>query len=664
MNENDETYKIDFIPWIQQHPNELLALATGRHPGGRVPTRAEIAKDPSLGAPPVMTSAECNNTKKEMNKVLKNETLITEIQVNIWRAHKQVMDLVYDDWSEQSLLRNRLKADENVTDAIWTSTDYDVIWYEMVHNSNLALDWSDDTLGETEWKCIDKGFNRMSNAFIPHVSDRVILNRKIRKLEPVHDEAGNSRTPGIFGLSLAVALSKKPGNRVHVFDRHQYDESGYSPDFAHSTQAASVDHNKIFRASYGKNIHYQRLALESRSAWEKINELRREEKNEEERSELFSGCGMLRVQPDADLGALERETLRNFERDGLRDTQFVKSDPTDRQRATERGWDSKLLEFAIPDSSSNQSFEAVLDSTAGFTKCSEACAYFYKVAERQGVVFHFGPQKGGFGSLIEENVPESSTKRAIGLKTKDGAVHKADVVVIAAGSFSTQLLPELSYHLESSAGSVVTFKVDKDDERLWDKYSPERFPVITWKSAARTVDGKDIGSIYVFPRTSDGLIKIGYRGIKFTNFQPAPPDAGFTQDGKWSVPMSPADSRVVPDRAREAIKPFVSIFLPDFKEQDFYSTKMCWYTDSLDNSFVIDYVPNYADNSVFVCTGGSGHGAKFLPVLGEHAADILLNGEQSSSFMRPYWRWRETARRGNGLEEGPKGPRNIGSSNQ
>lgn len=144
---------------------------------------------------------------------------------------------------------------------------------------------------------------------------------------------------------------------------------------------------------------------------------------------------MLRVQPDADLGALERETLRNFERDGLRDTQFVKSDPTDRQRATDRGWDSKLLEFAIPDSSSNQSFEAVLDSTAGFTKCSEACAYFYKVAERQGVVFHFGPQKGGFGSLIEENVPESSTKRAIGLKTKDGAVHKADVVVIA-GKFA------------------------------------------------------------------------------------------------------------------------------------------------------------------------------------------------------------------------------------
>ena len=74
----------------------------------------------------------------------------------------------------------------------------------------------------------------------------------------------------------------------------------------------------------------------------------------------------------------------------------------------------------------------------------------------------------------------------------------------------------------------------------------------------------------------------------------------------------------------------------------------------------MDYVPTYAENSVFVCTGGSGHGAKFLPVLGEHAADILEHGDESTSYMRPHWRWREDARRGNGLEEGPNGPRNVG----
>ncbi|KZL86839.1 fad dependent oxidoreductase [Colletotrichum incanum] len=481
---------------------------------------------------------------------------------------------------------------------------------------------------------------------------------------------------GIFGLSLAVALRKRQ-YRVTVFDRYRYDETNYAPDLDGNIQAASVDHNKIFRASYGTKLHYQRLAMESRAAWEKINEKRYQEEDQNDQSNLFNGCGMLRVQPTADLDSLERETLGNFERDCLRYTQFVKSDSTDRKRAAELGWDAKLLDFEIPQTSPVQTYEAVLDSLAGFTKCSEACAYFYKLALRQGVTFHFGSEKGAFDSIIEESLPVPGQKKAVGVKTKDGVSHKADVVVIAAGSFSTQLLPDLSYHLESSAGSVVTFKVDKDDSDLWDKYSPERFPVITWRSAPRNPIGKDTGSVYVLPRTTDGLIKIGFRGIKvyppvfitkssadqdpqFTNFQRVPSKAGFNQDGKWSVPLPPADCCVVPKPAREAIRKFVSIFLPEFADADFNSTKLCWYTDSLDNSFVIDYVPTYAGNSVFVATGGSGHGAKFLPVLGEHAADILQYGGQSTSFMRPHWRWREDARRGNGLEEGPDGPRNIG----
>ncbi|KXH64354.1 FAD dependent oxidoreductase, partial [Colletotrichum salicis] len=73
-----------------------------------------------------------------------------------------------------------------------------------------------------------------------------------------------------------------------------------------------------------------------------------------------------------------------------------------------------------------------------------------------------------------------------------------------------------------------------------------------------------------------------------------------------------------PNPAREAIRKFVSIFLPEFADKDFNSTKLCWYTDLLDNLFVIDHVPTYTRGSVFVETGGSGHGAKFLPVLGEY----------------------------------------------
>ncbi|OJJ57616.1 hypothetical protein ASPSYDRAFT_46772 [Aspergillus sydowii CBS 593.65] len=464
---------------------------------------------------------------------------------------------------------------------------------------------------------------------------------------------------GIFGLSLAVALRDK-GHKVTVFDRAQYDANGYDPA-ADDVQAASVDHNKIFRASYGTKLHYQRLAMESRDAWMLEDEKRgfSEENGRWDDRKLFSSSGMLRVQPSDSLGALERETLANMERDGLRHTQFVKSNAEDRHRAAKLGWDDKLLEFGIPEASPALNYEAVLDSLAGFVRCSNACAYYQRLAVEKGVEFHFG-NEGAVEALVKsKHGSDSERGKVTGVKTKAGKAYNADVVVVAAGSFSTQILPDLSYHLESSAGSVAAFRINPADKDLWDKYSPERFPVMTWKSVPRDRSGKDTGSIYVLPRTPEGLVKIGYRGIKFTNFQSAPANTPFTQDGQWSVPLPPEECSELHESAIYAIKQFVSIFLPEFHGVPFDFTKLCWYTDSLDNSFVIDYVPDYADNSVFVCTGGSGHGAKFLPVLGQHAADILEHGDESASYMRPFWRWRPDAPRRNGLEEGPGGPRNL-----
>ncbi|KAL3471865.1 FAD dependent oxidoreductase [Aspergillus californicus] len=449
---------------------------------------------------------------------------------------------------------------------------------------------------------------------------------------------------------------------VTVFDRSQYDQNGYDPA-ADDVQAASVDHNKIFRASYGTQLHYQRLAIESRKAWVAEDEKRGFPENDRwDDGRIFVSSGMLRVQPSDALSALEQETLTNMERDGIRDTQFIKGDAEDRRRAESMGWKDKLLEFEIPGSSPASSYEAVLDSLAGFVRCSDACAYYLKVAKEKGVEFRFGPEEGAVGGLVKSSLTaqvEKEKAKITGLKTKDGQTHHADVVVVAAGSFSTQILPQLSYHLESSAGSIAAFKIDPMNKELWEKYSPERFPVMIWKSVPRDSSGKDTGSIYVLPRTPEGLVKIGYRGIKFTNFEPAPENTPFTQDGQWSIPLPRSECSKLQESAIYAIKQFVSIFLPEFDGVPFDFTKLCWYTDSLDNSFVIDYVPAYAENSVFVCTGGSGHGAKFLPILGQHAADILEHGDKSTSYMRSFWRWRPDAPRKNGLEEGPGGPRDI-----
>lgn len=149
---------------------------------------------------------------------------------------------------------------------------------------------------------------------------------------------------------------------------------------------------------------------------------------------LFVNSGMLRVQPSDHLATLEKETLANMQRDGVRDTQFVESDPTDCERAEKLGWKHKLLHFKIPDSP-EKSYEAVLDTLAGFLRCSNACDHYREVAVAKGVKFHLGAEGGAVESLVKvASSVEANKEKVSGLKTKDGAIHNVDIVVVAGGS--------------------------------------------------------------------------------------------------------------------------------------------------------------------------------------------------------------------------------------
>jgi sarcosine oxidase len=56
------------------------------------------------------------------------------------------------------------------------------------------------------------------------------------------------------------------------------------------------------------------------------------------------------------------------------------------------------------------------------------------------------------------------------------------------------------------------------------------------------------------------------------------------------------------------------------------SIKSCLYTNSKDENFIIDHLPGY-DKRVTIATGFSGHGFKFVPVVGEILADLAMKGK-------------------------------------
>ncbi|KAI8630188.1 FAD dependent oxidoreductase [Xylariaceae sp. FL1651] len=448
---------------------------------------------------------------------------------------------------------------------------------------------------------------------------------------------------GVFGLSTALWLARSGYRSVTVFDMQDTGSSGYDPGAG--IDSASADINKIIRFSYGSEIEYQRLASQAAAIWNEWNaevedasvDVLPEVLRKGERK-LWWKCGFLRMGAGSEFADFELETLRNMESEGVRDTQFKSDDEADIQRASRTGWAHKL------DVCRRQErygvHKAVLDSSAGFVVAYKACAWAQHLAKEAGVRFILNPTKGKV-----ESIDTTSENQKPTIRTADGVVHEGDLVVVAGGGWTAGLLPEAENLIETTAGSVATIQLPKDRPDLWERFSPENFPVVTWGMK----EGKDM---YSFPRDEAGVIKIGYRKTKWTNY-------GDVAGKRISVPrtahVTEEKEENIPATALDAIKEYISVNLPELVGLGISSTWLCWYTDSIDNSFVVDFVPGRP--GVAICSGGSGHGFKFLPILGREVVKIL-EGKGDQTVYGQMWKWRSsTAAQRNGLEEGENGPR-------
>jgi sarcosine oxidase len=80
------------------------------------------------------------------------------------------------------------------------------------------------------------------------------------------------------------------------------------------------------------------------------------------------------------------------------------------------------------------------------------------------------------------------------------------------------------------------------------------------------------------------------------------------------------------DRAVSAVelqelRNMISEYIPALASADCVGMKTCLYTHSPDDDFIIDHLPGY-DNDVTIACGFSGHGFKFVSVVGEILADL------------------------------------------
>jgi sarcosine oxidase/L-pipecolate oxidase len=413
-----------------------------------------------------------------------------------------------------------------------------------------------------------------------------------------------------------------------------------------------IDANKIIRAAYGTQTGYQALTLEALSAWKSWNsELESGETlppGFSTADRVFIDNGYLVLNDGAELPPFEVATIASMEEAGYNGTRLVTTDPSHVEIAKVKGLAFAMNPFRRRDKAKKDI--GILDTTGGVAVANKACRFALYKAKSLGVKFILDSRAGAFESLCYEYSPSKVT----GIKTADGKAHFSPTTILACGGWTPSLLPALDGLCETTAGSVAFLKIPKHSP-LFQRFAPENFP--SWQYKMR--DGAD-GGLYGFPRDDNGRLKIGYRGTKYTN--PVK-----QADGKErSVPVtrwsSPGESiTAIPTHALRLIQAFLDEYLPELGAQgiDITLTRVCWYTDTFDNHFVIDRVPR--TEGLIVATGGSGHAFKYLPIIGEWIVDII-EGAGLERLAVKAWRWRKLEKGdtpGNILMEGSKGKRSL-----
>jgi sarcosine oxidase len=179
--------------------------------------------------------------------------------------------------------------------------------------------------------------------------------------------------------------------------------------------------------------------------------------------------------------------------------------------------------------------------------------------------------------------------------TSHGEVIAAGHFIFACGAWLGKLFPDvLGLRIFPSRQEVFFFGIPAGDTR----FAPLELP--TW------LFQEDL--VY-------GMPDIENRGLKIA----------FDEHGERVDPDS--QSRIVSPAMTEAVRKYVARRFPALKDAPIVETRVCQYENSSNGDFLVDRHPEM--ENVWLVGGGSGHGFKHGPALGEYVAGQLLDGSSA-----------------------------------
>ncbi|GAB1523452.1 hypothetical protein RhiTH_006600 [Rhizoctonia solani] len=399
---------------------------------------------------------------------------------------------------------------------------------------------------------------------------------------------------GCFGLSTAYELLQRGYQNVTIIDRAS---ELPAPD------AASTDLNKIVRSAY-RNRAYTRLALESIRDW-KTGDW----------DNAYHESGVL-VCGGADGTIYSKAAHENDLAAGCRVELLPKV--TDVRRCFPAGVALGEIAAAKDENSGLARNWAYFNKDGGWVAATVGMKALLRRArtyEGRGLTILTGHRVTGL-EIDQQG-------QAVGVKvTTNGnaEIFSADVLVLATGAWSSSLFPDESFGLaklmQATGHTSLTVQL-----------TPEEYEI--YKNVPTLFDKET--DLYTMPPTPSGLLKWGlhHKGAVSAH-SVSTPRTGVSKDND-----SPLDSTArvgvdgagascaVPKRMLKPMRDAMRKLYPDIADRDFASSRICWYADTSDEDWIVDYHPDHP--RLLLATGGSGHGFKFLPVLGRVIADRLEN---------------------------------------
>ena len=228
------------------------------------------------------------------------------------------------------------------------------------------------------------------------------------------------------------------------------------------------------------------------------------------------------------------------------------------------------------------------------------CGYLEARTSCQAVVEAFVAAGGKYRQLA---VMAEGLEHAIprGLSLSDGSRLKADDYVFACGPWLGKLFPETIGDLvQATKQDIFFFGTPAGDPRFNDTHLP------VWGDHREHF-------FYGIPGSDR-------RGFKVAD------------DTRGPVFDPTSGERVVSPDTLRGVREHLAFRFPALKDAPLIETRVCQYEQTPDEHFIVDRHPRM--ENVWLLGGGSGHGFKHGPAVGEMMAELILHGREAEAIWR------------------------------